>query len=142
MAVTPHVLQDTTGRYVKLEFKPEVSFPTGSSNGIPIRSVREYKGESNVRDGQTLVVGGIYRNDLRNVEQRVPGLGKVPLLGNLFKHTEKARSETELMLFLTPTIHDSPESVTWDRMLDVTANSKIVGPAIQQPQQLTEVRRN
>lgn len=142
MAVTPHVLQDTTGRYVKLEFNPEVSFPTGSSNGIPIRSVREYQGESNVRDGQTLVVGGIYRNDLRNVEQRVPGLGKVPLLGNLFKHTEKARSETELMLFLTPTIHDSPESVTWDRMLDVTANSKIVGPAIQQPQQLTEVRRN
>lgn len=142
MAVTPHVFQDTTGRYVKLEFEPEVSFPAGSSNGIPIRSVRRYQGESNVRDGQTLVVGGIYRNDLRDVEQRVPGLGKVPLVGNLFKHTEKAHSQTELMLFLTPTVHDTPESVTWDRMLDVTANSQIVGPAIPQPEQMLEARRN
>lgn len=142
MAVTPHVFQDNTGRYVKLEFAPEVSFPTGSSNGIPIRSVRKYSGESNVRDGQTLVVGGIYRNDLRDVEQRVPGLGKVPVLGNLFKHTEKTRSQTELMLFLTPTVHDSPETVTWDRMLDITANSKIVGPAVPKPQNLTEARRD
>jgi len=142
MAVTPHVFQDDKGRYVKLEFEPEVSFPTGSNNGVPIRSVRRYQGESNVRDGQTLVVGGIYRNDLRDVEQRVPGLGKVPLLGNLFKRTETARSQTELMLFLTPTVHDSPETVTWDRMLDITANSKIVGPAIAQPQHLTEARRN
>ncbi len=142
MWVTPHVFQDNTGRYVKLEFEPEVSFPTGSNNGIPIRSVRRYQGESNVRDGQTLVVGGIYRNDLRDVEQRVPGLGKLPLLGNLFKHTEKAHSQTELMLFLTPTVHDTPESVTWDRMLDVTANSKIVGPAISQPQEMMEARRN
>ena len=142
MAVTPHVFQDEKGRYVKLEFVPEVSFPSGSNNGVPIRSVRRYQGESNVRDGQTLVVGGIYRNDLRDVEQRVPGLGKVPLLGNLFKRTEAARSQTELMIFLTPTVHDSPETVTWDRMLDITANSKIVGPAIPQPQHMTEARRN
>ncbi len=142
MAVTPHVLKDDKGTYVKLEFEPEVSSPTGSSNGIPIRSVRKYQGESNVRDGQTLVVGGIYRNDLQDVEQRVPGLGKVPLLGNLFKHTEKSHAQTELMMFLTPTVHESPETVTWDRMLDVTANSKIVGPAIRQPQDVTESRRN
>jgi type II secretory pathway component GspD/PulD (secretin) len=142
MAVTPHVYQDDKGRYVKLEFVPEVSFPTGSNNGVPIRSVRRYQGESNVRDGQTLVVGGIYRNDLRDVEQRVPGLGKLPVLGGLFKRTETASSQTELMIFLTPAVHDTPESVTWDRMLDITANSKIVGPAISQPQQMTESRRN
>jgi len=142
MVVTPHVHRDDKGPYVKLEFKPEVSFPSGSNNGVPIRSVRSYTGESNVRDGQTLVVGGIYRNDLRNIEQKVPGLGSVPVLGKLFKHTEKARSQTELMVFLTPTVHDTPESVTWDRMLDVTAKSEIVGPAIGVPVSRNEARRD
>jgi type II secretory pathway component GspD/PulD (secretin) len=141
MGVTPHVFRDDTGVYVKLEFEPEVSYPAGSSDGVPIRSVRKYTGESNVRDGQTLVVGGIYRNDLRDIEQRVPGLGKVPVLGNLFKRTEKSNSQTELMIFLTPVVHESPETVTWDRMLDVTANSKIVAPNIPIQQSKVEVRR-
>lgn len=142
MVVTPHVYRDEQGTYVKLEFMPEVSFPSGSNNGVPIRSVRSYKGESNVRDGQTLVVGGIYRNDLRNIEQRVPGLGSIPVVGNLFKHTEKTRSQTELMVFLTPTVHDTPETVTWDRMLDLTAKSEIVGPAIAAPISGNEARRD
>ncbi|NUM52395.1 MAG: polysaccharide biosynthesis/export family protein [Candidatus Hydrogenedentes bacterium] len=142
MVVTPHVYRDEQGKYVKLEFEPEVSFPSGSNNGVPIRSVRSYRGESNVRDGQTLVVGGIYRNDLRHVEQRVPGVGKLPVIGNLFKHNEKSRSQTELMVFLTPTVHDSPETVTWDRMLDVTAKSEIVGPAIGAPLAHNEARRD
>lgn len=141
MIVTPHVHHDERGAYVKLELEPEVSFPTGSNNGVPIRSVRSYRGESNVRDGQTLVVGGIYRNDLRHVEQRVPVLGDVPVLGALFKRTEKTRSQTELMVFLTPTVHDTPESVTWDRMLDITANSEIVGPAIATSLSRNEARR-
>jgi len=142
MVVTPHVYRDEQGKYVKLEFEPEVSFPSGSNNGVPIRSVRSYRGESNVRDGQTLVVGGIYRNDLRNVQQKVPGVGNLPLVGNLFKHNEKARSQTELMVFLTPTVHDTPETVTWDRMLDVTAKSEVVGPAIGAPLAHNEARRN
>ncbi|MCC6696800.1 MAG: polysaccharide biosynthesis/export family protein [Candidatus Hydrogenedentes bacterium] len=141
MGVTPHVFRDDTDVYVKLEFEPEVSYPAGASDGVPIRSVRKYTGESNVRDGQTLVVGGIYRNDLRDIEQRVPGLGKLPVLGNLFKRTEKANTQTELMIFLTPTVHDSPETVTWDRMLDVTANSQIVAPNIPIQQSKMEVRR-
>jgi type II secretory pathway component GspD/PulD (secretin) len=120
LRVTPHVKQDDGGRYVQLELEPEVSFPVGANNGVPIRSVRSSKLIANVRDGQTLVVGGIYRNDNRNTEQQVPGLGKVPILGNLFKRTEKSKIQTELMVFATPTIHDTPETVTWDRMLDVS----------------------
>jgi type II secretory pathway component GspD/PulD (secretin) len=130
LAVTPHVHQDGAGRYVKLELEPEVSFPVGSSNNVPIRSVRRSRTEANVRDGQTLVVGGIYRNELRDTEQRVPGLGRVPVVGNLFKRKEKAVEQRELMVFVTPTVHDSPESVTWDRMLSLSQSSEIVGPAL------------
>ena len=65
-------------------------------------------------------MGGIYRNETRDTEHRVPGLGRVPLTGRLFRRTEKSRQKTELMVFVTPTIHETPESVTWDRMLDLT----------------------
>lgn len=118
--VTPHVYRDTVGAYVKLEVRPEVSFPIGSSNGVPIRSVRRSETIANVRDGQTLVIGGIMREDERILESKVPGLGKIPLLGNLFKHKENTKIRTELMIFVTPSVHDRPEEITWDKMIDVS----------------------
>ncbi|HOS04080.1 MAG TPA: polysaccharide biosynthesis/export family protein [Candidatus Hydrogenedentes bacterium] len=121
LAVTPHVYEFEGSPCVRLELAPEVSSTVGTSNGIPIRSVRSSSGEARVRDGQTLVIGGIYRNDSTNVEQRVPGLGSIPVVGNLFKRTERAKVQTELMVFVTPTVHPTPDTVTWDRMLDVSA---------------------
>lgn len=120
MLVTPHVYKDPGGvNYVQLELNPEASFTSGMSNGVPVRSVRSANSVANVRDGQTLVIGGIVMSDEHNVEQGVPGISKVPLVGNLFKHKERSRSRNELMVFVTPTIHDSPETLTWDRMLDI-----------------------
>jgi general secretion pathway protein D len=122
LIVTPHVHTDGHDEeYVRLELEPEVSFPVGAVDGVPIRSVRSTKMQPLARDGQTVVVGGIYRSDVQNKEQRVPGLGKVPLFGRLFKHTERTREQTELMIFVTPTIHRTPESVTWDRMLNLSS---------------------
>ncbi len=119
LTVTPFVKQDDTGPYVQLKLNPEVSYASGSSNGVPIRAVRSSENIANVRDAQTLVIGGIFRNELRDLEEKVPGLGNIPLLGNLFKHKEKSDVRTELMVFVTPTIHTTPETVTWDRMIDV-----------------------
>ncbi len=121
LEVTPHVYQDDAGEYVRLELKPEVSFPVGSVNNVPIRSVRSAETEALARNGQTVVVGGIYRNELHNVEQGVPVLRKVPGLGRLFKRVEKSKDQTELMVFVTPTIHETPESVTWDRMINLSS---------------------
>lgn len=122
--VTPHVYRDSHGTYVKLELHPEVSFPIGSSNGVPIRSVRSSESVASVRDGQTLVVGGILREDERYYETKVPGLGNLPLVGRLFKHTERAKIRTELMIFVTPTVHRRPEEITWDKMIDISRELK------------------
>jgi len=124
MLVTPHVYQDEGGPYVQMELKPEVSFPTGVSNGVPIRAVRSSDSVANVRHGQTLVIGGIVLNDEHKVEQRVPGLGKIPVVGNLFKRKERAQTRNELMVFVTPTIHGAPETITWDRMINLTGSAK------------------
>jgi type II secretory pathway component GspD/PulD (secretin) len=130
LKVTPHVYKDSTGPYVQLDLTPEISFAAGMSNGVPVRSVRSSNSIANVRDGQTLVIGGIVLNDERNVSQGVPGVSKIPLVGNLFKRKEKSRSRNELMIFVTPTIHEAPESVTWDRMINVTGAAKPDMPAI------------
>lgn len=130
MTVVPHVAQEETGTYVVLDLQPEVSFSSGMADGVPIRRVRSYNGRARVCDGQTLVIGGIYRNDVHDVEQRVPFIGKIPVVGLLFKRTEKSNDQNELMVFVTPTVHQSPETVTWDRMLDITKSSKLVGPEL------------
>lgn len=129
MLVTPHVYKDATGGYVQLELKPEVSFPTGNANGIPIRAVRSSDSVANVRDGQTLVIGGIVLNDEHKVDQRVPGLGKIPVVGALFKRKEQAQTRNELMIFVTPAIHEAPETITWDRMINLTGSAKSEIPA-------------
>lgn len=121
LEVTPHVRRDGDGvPYVQLELDPEVSFATGIANGIPIRSVRGSSSVANVRDGQTLVIGGIIQSDMREVIQKVPGLGSIPVFGHLFRHTEKSEGKRELMIFVTPTVLDRPEDSEWDRTMALT----------------------
>lgn len=120
LEVTPHVYRDSSGAYVEMQMNPDVSFPSGVSNGVPIISRRAVQTVAQVRDGQTLVIGGIYRNDLQDAVSKVPLLGELPLLGTLFRRTENSTEKTELMVFVTPSIYTAPEAVTWDRMIDVT----------------------
>lgn len=120
LKVTPHVRVDPDGtRYVQMLLEPEVSTASGLANGVPIRSVRSSSSTANVRDGQTLVIGGIVQSDIRDVIQKVPGLGDVPLLGQLFRHKEKSEGARELMIFVTPSVYEQPESATWQRTLDI-----------------------
>lgn len=118
--VTPHVMKDDGGAYVKLELSPDVSFPSGASSGAPIISRRSIETVANVRNGQTLVLGGIFRNELQNSVEKVPLLGDLPLFGQFFKRKSNSKNKTELMVFVTPSVHLTPESVTWDQMIDVT----------------------
>ncbi|MDH4183380.1 MAG: type II secretion system secretin GspD [Nitrospinota bacterium] len=57
-----------------------------------------------VSDGQNVVIGGLIRDDLNDVENKVPILGDIPLLGWLFKYKSKQKQKTNLLVFLTPHI--------------------------------------
>ena len=74
----------------------------GSTNS-PIQT-REARTKVIVRDGGTTVIGGIYEVSANNVQDRVPGLSNIPLLGHLFKNRNKSNSNDELMIFITPRI--------------------------------------
>ncbi len=71
-----------------------------------------------VDDGQILVLGGLLKDEFADSEGRVPGLGSIPLIGNLFKNTGRSRVKTNLMVFLRPVIMRSQEAadrITMDR---------------------------
>ena len=57
-----------------------------------------------VADGDIVVIGGIKKNKVFDSKENVPGLGNVPVLGNLFKGTKKTDSMDELLIFIAPRV--------------------------------------
>ncbi|MBE8221252.1 MAG: type IV pilus secretin PilQ [Bdellovibrionales bacterium] len=76
---------------------------SASSNAKPINS-RSVKSKVLIKNGDTLVIGGIFQKDVARGSSGVPFLSKLPLFGWLFKYQSEEESKNELMVFLTPTI--------------------------------------
>jgi general secretion pathway protein D len=62
-------------------------------------------------DGQPVVIGGLISNDKASSESKIPILGDIPLLGQLFKFTAKSNEKNELLIFLTPHIIQMPSQL-------------------------------
>jgi len=62
-------------------------------------------------DGQTVILGGLMQDSKAKSETKIPLLGDIPLIGNLFKRTIKSDAKTELMIFLTPHIIMAPSQL-------------------------------
>lgn len=59
-------------------------------------------------DGQTVVIGGLMQHDTADAVSKIPILGDIPLVGNLFKHTVASNTRSELIIFLTPHVIQAP----------------------------------
>ena len=75
-------------------------------NGVPTIDTNQITNQVLVDNGETLVLGGIFDQQELNNVSKVPLLGDLPVLGNLFKTTSKSDAKTELIVFLTPRILD------------------------------------
>ncbi len=97
---------------IHLNIKPEVSEIDYSAavtiNGITIPGLKVRRSDSTLelRDGQSFVIAGLLTNSRSVSNNRVPWLGSVPVLGNLFRSTAYKRSETDLVIIVTPHIVD------------------------------------
>jgi general secretion pathway protein D len=90
----------------------ELAGATGDA-GSQITNNREFDTKVRVDDGQIIVLGGMIRNYERNSETRVPFLGRIPLLGQLFKVRGAQRQQKMLMVFIRPKIiNDSLQADT------------------------------
>ncbi len=65
-----------------------------------------------VKDGQTIVIGGLIQDKINDTIKKVPLLGDIPIAGALFRRTVKEKSKTELLIFLTPYVAKEPEDMT------------------------------
>ncbi|MFN8177245.1 MAG: secretin N-terminal domain-containing protein [bacterium] len=103
LTVVPHINQDDR---VTLDLNPEVSDLSSQATvqgGIVIVT-SEASTRVIVQDGQTAVIGGLIRTNESTVDQGVPVLMDIPVVGNLFKSTDKVKEKRELLIFVTPRI--------------------------------------
>jgi type IV pilus assembly protein PilQ len=104
LEVTPHITADRS-IIMKIDVKrnaPDDSVPTPT--GSPAIAKNEAETETLVKDGQTLVIGGIYTIQKAERESRVPFFHKIPILGSAFKNIEVRDIRQELLVFVTPRI--------------------------------------
>jgi len=107
--------QINEGNAVKLEIEQEVSSVVPSANAAtqgPTTNKRSIKTIVMVEDGQVLVLGGLIDDKLDESAQKVPLLGDVPLLGNLFRYRSTSKLKRNLMVFLHPVILRDPAQGT------------------------------
>jgi pilus assembly protein CpaC len=72
--------------------------------GIPGFASRKTNTEMNVQSGETMIVAGLFSSEDAKTVVKVPGLGSIPILGELFKSRQFRRGESELVVLVTPTI--------------------------------------
>ena len=102
MNITPQINQE---RFVRLKISQEVSQVISVSEqnvGLPTTQKRLAKTTVVIKDGQTIVIGGLIDETENRGNYKVPILGDIPLLGLLFRSKSESNDKTNLYIFLTP----------------------------------------
>jgi type IV pilus assembly protein PilQ len=106
--VTPQITSrdpKETGKLIRLRVRTTRNAVGARSNPAgPSIDRREATTQVNVRDGETMVIGGIFIDTQNNNVQGVPYLSRIPVLGWLFKNKSESVTKQELLIFLTPSI--------------------------------------
>jgi general secretion pathway protein D len=104
LRVRPQISENGT---IKMQVYQEVSNvdakSVGSKDGL-ITNKRSIETNVLVNDGSIVVLGGLLQDDTSTSQEKVPGLGDIPLFGNLFKSEARSRKKTNLMVFLRPVV--------------------------------------
>ena len=92
-----------------LEIKPDFETPVGpfvpDKKLIPAINTRSLFSTVRLKDGETIVLGGLIQETETNIEDKVPLLGDIPIIGNLFTNVDKKKGKSQLMIYLTPKIY-------------------------------------
>ncbi|MBA4348818.1 MAG: hypothetical protein C0415_02375 [Thermodesulfovibrio sp.] len=103
LTVTPQIGPDNTV-LLKIEVKKNEPDFSRTVNNIPTIDVKEASTQVLLKDGETIVIGGIFKSTESETEAGIPLLSKIPLLGWLFKREAKSSTSEELLIFITPRI--------------------------------------
>lgn len=109
LTFTPRIERDG---YVRMNLNVSTSdvigtTSSGNSSNIPITSNRSVNTEIRVRDGMPFVIGGLFQDNKSNAKSKIPVLGNIPLLGDLFSYNLNNHNRTQAVIVVTPYILDS-----------------------------------
>jgi len=117
LEVTPHVTRDGM---IRLDIKPAFQVHVGDvlvttetfgatrTSPQPVVDTREAETTALVKDGQTIVIGGLRKRTVSRLVDKIPLLGDIPLLGVLFRFEGEKTTDSELVVFITPHIIEHP----------------------------------
>lgn len=111
LTVTPFITPDGL---VEMIIAPEISsqteetVPISNTVSAPVFSTRSADTVVTTPNGQTVVIGGMMEDNKTETDRKIPILGDIPILGNAFKRKIKDNSKTELLIFLTPIVVQTP----------------------------------
>mgnify|MGYP001567974159 FL=1 len=112
--VTPTINREN---FVTMKIKPEVSsvgseYLTAKGETIPEISTSEAETTVMVKDGVTVIIGGLKKDEKYKTQKEIPFIAKIPLVGLLFRNLSEERKNTELVILLTPHIMSGESSFT------------------------------
>lgn len=131
--VTPHINPDGL---VIMDVAPQVSsfsdqtVPISSTVNAPVFNLRSADSRVGIRDGETIVIGGMMDDRKTETVQKVPILGDIPFVGLAFQRKQVTKTKTELLFFLTPHVAKSPQQLK-PMSQDETNGLKLVPNAVQ-----------
>ena len=117
MTMTPQInengmvsltVRPTISRNVGFVKDPNPSIPTDIPNQVPIIQVREMESLLQIRSGETVILGGLIQDDRNNSRDGLPVLSRPEGIGAVFGQHERINSQTELVIFLRPTVVTNP----------------------------------
>ena len=101
LSVTPSIIGDGN---VLLDVTVKNDSVKSNAGADPSINTMQIETKLLIADGDIVVIGGIKKNSIKNNKQQLPGMGNVPVLGNLFKGTQKQDMLTEMLIFIAPRV--------------------------------------
>jgi general secretion pathway protein D len=115
LTVTPFITDDGLVEMIVAPtvsaIDPTTSVPISQGVNAPVIDTRQANTVAVTPDGQTVILGGMMQNTKSVTKTKIPFLGDIPLLGNLFARNQRSDSQTELLIFLTPYIVERPSEL-------------------------------
>ncbi len=109
LRVTPSI---NTDRYITMYIHPEVSSVNALLDAGPRITTREADTTVRIREGETVVIAGLIRQEDNQTRSEIPFLGQIPVVKHLFSSRSKDETQTELAVFITPSILHSQEELS------------------------------
>ncbi|MCY2931987.1 MAG: hypothetical protein NTV86_21325 [Planctomycetota bacterium] len=116
LIVRPYVCKDGN---IRLELHPEESTGGLDATGLPQESTATVTSNVVVRDGHTIVIGGLFREETGDTRKQIPLLGNMPYVGTLFRNTSDTTNRKEIIVLVTPhVIQQEPAEAVSEQIRD------------------------